>query len=60
MEYSFLPTLTPLVTALSLLSQDNATNSSDSMGKKKKKSAVFLSDLGYLPCTYICDPLACS
>lgn len=37
MEYSFLPTLTPFVTALSLLIQDNATNSSDSTRKKKKK-----------------------
>lgn len=43
MEYSFLPTLTPLVTALSLLTQDNATNSSDSMGKKKKKKVQYSS-----------------
>lgn len=40
MEYSFLPTLTPFVTALSLLIQDNATNSSDSTRKKKKKCSI--------------------
>lgn len=58
MGHSFLTTLTPFVTALSLLTWHDATNSSN--GMKLKKGAALLSDLGYLLCTYVSCPPACS